>query len=163
MHGEYPRVGRVEWIGLTPSKGAALNQVDRVEAHVGTGLEGDRHCAAGRPGSTRQVTLVQQEHFAVMSAMLERDVLPGDIRRNISVSGINLFSLRFARFRVGDALLQGTGICAPCNRMEKILGPGGFNIMRGMGGITARVIEAGEIAVGAEVAFVEGAPPKGQE
>ena len=77
------------------------------------------------------------------------------MRRNVVVAGINLYALRHARFRVGDVLLEGTGICAPCASMEEALGPGGFNAMRGHGGITARVLEAGTIALGDAVAVTE--------
>jgi MOSC domain-containing protein YiiM len=40
--------------------------------------------------------------------------------------------------------------------MEAVLGSGGFNAMRGHGGITARVLEPGQIGIGAEVRL---APP----
>jgi len=64
------------------------------------------------------------------------------------VSGINLLALKKATFRIGEALLQGTGPCEPCSRLEENLGPGGYNAMRGHGGICARVIEAGRVRVG---------------
>lgn len=145
-----PQAGRIEWIGLRPAQRAAVQSVARVEARVGKGLEGDRHRGAGR----RQVTLIQAEHLDVIAALLGRaagTVLAGQLRRNLVVSGVNLLALRQARFCVGTALLEGTGSCDPCSRMEEVLGAGGFNAMRGHGGITARVLEPGLIELGAEV------------
>lgn len=102
----------------------------------------------------RQVTLIQAEHLAVVGSLLGRDAVdPSLLRRNVAVAGINLYAMRDARFRVGNVLLEGTGICAPCSRMEAALGPGGYNAMRGHGGITARVLEAGLIEMGATVAL----------
>jgi MOSC domain-containing protein YiiM len=80
---------------------------------------------------------------------------PGLLRRNLVVSGINLLALQRAQFRIGSVVLEGTGPCHPCSRMEAALGPGGYNAMRGHGGITAKVITPGEIKVGDAVAFVQ--------
>jgi len=72
------------------------------------------------------------------------EVKPGLVRRNIVVSGLNLLALKNRRFKIGEeVVLEMTGLCHPCSRMEENLGSGGYNAMRGHGGITARVIKGG--------------------
>ena len=147
-----PQVGRVEWIGVRPSRDRPVEPVASVEAAPGAGLAGDRFRGTAR--SKRQVTLIQSEHLAAVGSMLGRGpVDPALARRNVVVSGINLYALRLATFRIGGVLLEGTGSCAPCGKMEAALGPGGFNAMRGHGGITARVLEGGVMSVGDPVAL----------
>jgi len=63
---------------------------------------------------------VQQEHLAVVASVLGREVSATHVRRNLSVSGINLLSLKNRRFSIGNTLLEGTGLCHPCSRMEEI-------------------------------------------
>ena len=152
---QFPASGRVEWIGLCTGKRGPVQPVDQVLACVGTGLEGDHH-SKRKPGGKRQVTLIQREHIEVVAALLQRDSIePEQLRRNIVVSDINLLALKECRFQIGDAVLEGSGPCAPCSRMETNLGPGGYNAMRGHGGITARVIEEGLITIGDAVRFIE--------
>ena len=140
---EVPQTGHVRWIGVRPESRGHMLELDAVEARREAGLTGD-HARPG-PRNARQVTLIQWEHLAVASALLSRELSPTDLRRNIAVAGINLFSLKGRRFRIGQALLETTGWCQPCARLEERLGPGTFQAMRGHGGITARVIEGGII------------------
>jgi MOSC domain-containing protein YiiM len=116
--------------------------VDSVEIKQGKGLDGDRF--NGGTDSPRQVTLIQQEHLDVIAACLNRGPIPPSLlRRNIVVSGINLLALKHKAFQIGDAILEFSGLCHPCSKMESRLGAGGYNAMRGHGGITARVCESG--------------------
>lgn len=149
----FPRAGRLEWIGLSPARRAELVEVDCAQVEIGTGLVGDHHSLSGR--GERQVTLIQAEHLPAIGALLgAAAVSPFVTRRNLVVSGMNLTALKDRTFRIGDVTLAGTGPCDPCSRMEENLGPGGYNAMRGMGGITARVVAPGEIRLGDPVEVV---------
>ncbi|MEO1052936.1 MAG: MOSC domain-containing protein [Bacteroidota bacterium] len=136
--------GRITWIGIRETRKAPLTEVKEVTADQATGLIGDHY--AGKTNKTRQVTLIQAEHLKAVASFMGRDqVDPGLVRRNIVVQGINLLSLKDKQFSIGDAILECTGLCHPCSRMEQNLGVGGYNAMRGHGGITARVIKGGLI------------------
>lgn len=149
-----PQQGKVEWIGLRPAKRAELDIVERVEALENRGLAGDHR--SQREGGKRQVTLIQAEHIPMLAVLTGHEQIPPEwLRRNIVVSGINLFALRDRRFAIGDVILEGAGTCPPCSRMETTLGPGGYNAMRGHGGINAQVVKGGEIARGAVVRFLK--------
>ncbi|MGF1465284.1 MAG: MOSC domain-containing protein [Sandaracinaceae bacterium] len=142
-----PQVGRVSWIGLRPEREAPIEVRAEALLLADRGIEGDR--TGRQAGGSRQVTLVQWEHLDVLARLLGREqVDPALLRRNVAVAGINLRALMKRRFRVGEALLEGTGGCHPCRKMEAALGDGGYAAMRGHGGITARILEGGRIAVG---------------
>ena len=144
------RPGRVEWIGLRPARRAALVEVERATVEPGQGLVGDRYASSDQ--GRRQVTLIQAEHLAAIASYLGlAAVSPQVLRRNLVTCGINLQALKGKRFRIGDALFEHTGDCHPCSRMEEVLGVGGYNAVRGHGGITARVLQGGTVAVGDEL------------
>lgn len=154
-----PQRGRVRWIGLRPARDEAMRAVDEAEAVVGRGLVGDRYRGRGARGK-RQVSLIQAEHLPVVAGFLERDAIePALLRRNLVLEGINLKALQRLRFRVGEVVLEGSGPCAPCSKMDRRLGEGGYAALQGMGGIIARVVEAGTIRRGDEVVAI-GWPPE---
>jgi MOSC domain-containing protein YiiM len=148
------RPGTVTWIGLRPSRGRPLLQVPQAELDVAEGLIGDHY--RGRINQARQVTLIPTEHIAAIAAYLGLDPIdPATLRRNFVVSGINLRALKGRHFRLGSALCRHTGECSPCSRMEDILGPGGYNAVRGHGGITARIIGNGQVSLGDTIERVD--------
>jgi MOSC domain-containing protein YiiM len=142
----FPRAGTLEWIGIRAARRAPVASVAMVEAVAGYGLAGDHY--ASKSNGKRQVTLIQAEHLEAVGKILGTSkVLAGSVRRNLVVSGINLYALRDRQFRIGAVLLEGSGPCDPCSRMEEVLGSGGYNAMRGHGGITARILQGGNIRI----------------
>ena len=148
------RPGRLDWIGLRPARRAPMRSVAEARLTVADGLVGDRYAGSG---GQRQVTLMQAEHLPAVAAFagLER-LEPAALRRNLLVSGLNLLALNGAAVRIGDALLEVTGPCHPCSRMEETLGIGGYNALRGHGGLTARVLQPGVIRLGDAVRREDG-------
>lgn len=139
------QAGRVEGICVRPARKQAVAILNEVFAKAGVGLEGDRY---QNPGA-RQITLIQAEHLHTLGQFLGTG--PVDfrlVRRNLVISGLNLLSLKGQRFRIGPVLAEYSGDCHPCTRMEEVLGPGGYHAMRGLGGITARILESGIIKRG---------------
>jgi MOSC domain-containing protein YiiM len=156
---QFPTAGRIDAIFLRPKRDAAALRVDSVIAEVDRGLLGDRSAerAPARPGGgKRQVTLIQAEHLPLIGAWSGTAPLdPATLRRNLVVSGINLLALRSPfvdqalHVCIGaEVVLVMTGPCDPCSKMEAALGVGGYNVMRGHGGLTARVLHGGRLAVG---------------
>lgn len=143
--------GRLERILVRGAPRDPAREVQATTALAGIGLADDR---LGRRGeaelSTRQVTLIQAEHLPVIAALARVAAVDAlALRRNLVVSGINLLALKNAKLRIGAAvLIEIVGPCAPCSRMEEAVGPGGYAAMRGHGGMTARVLVGGPLAVG---------------
>jgi MOSC domain-containing protein YiiM len=154
---QFIQAGKLEAIYLRPARGEPCRQVSTVQAIAGKGLEGDR--ASQKPlhnllGSKRQITLIQAEHLSVLSSLLNKPIDAITLRRNLVISGINLLATKGLfkdqpmQLIIGEVILEITGPCEPCSKMEELLGQGGYNAMRGHGGMTARVIQGGKLDVG---------------
>ncbi|MDF1763141.1 MAG: MOSC domain-containing protein, partial [Oleibacter sp.] len=107
--------GTLEWIGVRPARREPVVSVSSTGAVAGQGLLGDRRME-GTPGSSRQMTLIAAEHIDVVAKLLHRDAInPALLRRNLVVSGINLYALRHQQFRIGEAVFLATAQCHPCS------------------------------------------------
>lgn len=154
LHGPV-RPGELIWIGLRPARRAPVVPLQSAMLVAETGIDGDRY--ETKRNGARQVTLIAAEDLEAIASFLGMATIPPQlVRRNLLTRGINLLALKDLRFRIGDALLETSGECAPCSLMEEVLGPGGYNAMRGHGGITARIIESGQIKIGDAIERIDG-------
>ncbi len=136
--------GKVEWIGIRPERKAPVIGKKTVNVDLESGIEGDHPASANR-----QVTIISQEQLESVSTAMGTDVIdPAATRRNIMISGLDFGTLENSKIRIGDVLLEITGPCRPCERMDKNLGDGGRLAMENKGGWTTRVIEQGAISIG---------------
>ena len=104
----------------------------------------------------REVTLLQAEHLPVVARWCGLQTLDASrLRRNLVISGINLLAMRSPfrgmrlEWQIGDeACIEITGTCDPCSKMERELGTGAYNALRGHGGMTAMILVGGLIRTG---------------
>jgi len=130
--------GTIIHLQLKPAEGAPMKTVESVTAITSYGLKDDAN--AGR--SKRQVLIIERE------LLDEFQLSVGEVRENITVQGIQLAGMAAGtRVRVGQALLEATLDCAPCQFIEDKR-PGLRAAMEGKRGTLFKVIEGGEINVG---------------
>ena len=138
--------GSVVSIQLNVGHRAPMKSVESARMIENYGIEGDRHVISEGVRTKRQVLLTDEETLAKFG--LSR----GDIRENITLSSIDIHSLKEGD-RVslgGDAVVEITGHCAPCARMDEIRE--GLRVeIDGQRGMLATVVSSGEVSVGDEV------------
>lgn len=157
---QFAQQGKLDAIYLRSARGVVCTQVQNAIALVGQGLQGDRSAVSKSRnplGSKREVTLIQAEHVAVIAKFLGKPIDAALLRRNLVVSGINLLAAKSLfrdqtmQLKIGEVVLEITGPCEPCSKMEIAFGKGAYNAMRGHGGVTAKVIVGGELSVNDKV------------
>jgi MOSC domain-containing protein YiiM len=133
------RPGSLVAIHLCVGERVAMRHVETVEAEADLGLAGDRHAEAG---SDRQVLLIEHEILDGLG------LAPGAVRENLTTRGVDYNGIAAgARIQVGSVILETTGPCRPCSRMDEIR-PGLKAELRGRRGTLCRVVQGGVLASG---------------
>jgi MOSC domain-containing protein YiiM len=151
--------GSVVEIWLAGAAAEPMHRVPSVEAVAGRGLAGDRYALGGGtwaqyPDLEKQVTLIDRADVAAVAAETSSGLTPGDTRRNVVTTGIDLTALVGQWFAVGDALLFGMKRCPPCTHLERLTGVRLVKAMVHRGGINAAVFVGGPIREGSLVRLV---------
>jgi MOSC domain-containing protein YiiM len=126
-----------------------MKEVEEAEAIRDKGLRG---CIHGRPGSKRQVSLIDLETLRKLG------ISPGAVKENITTRGLDFQRLEAGQhLRIGGSLLEIALPCDPCSRMDEIR-QGLREELRGQRGWLCRVVEGGTIRRGDEIEVLAGLP-----
>jgi len=132
-------------IATRPASRAPMEHHESIAVTVAAGLDGDFR---GREPDGTVVVLSREGWEAACSALGEEH--PWATRRaNLFVEGVSLAETTGARLHVGEIILEITGECGPCERMEEahaglreVLTP------KWRAGVQCRVIAAGTLQLG---------------
>jgi hypothetical protein len=156
------RTGVVERIHTAPESGTPMESREACEAVAGRGLRGDRYfddegywslLEERRDGTVAgDVTFIEAEALEAIAVEYDVDLEPRAHRRNVTTRDVSLNHLPGERFRVGEAVFEGIGLCEPCGYMEGLAGTDGVAAaLVHRGGLDARVVESGTIRPGDEI------------
>jgi MOSC domain-containing protein YiiM len=148
--------GRLTEIWLAGSAAAPMHRLPSARLLAGRGLEGDRYALGGGtwadyPDLEKQLTLIDRDDVAAVARETGTALVPGDTRRNLVTTGIDLPALVGSWFAVGEALLFGMKRCPPCTHLERLTGIRLVKTMAYRGGINAAVFVDGTIQDGSVV------------
>ena len=144
--------GTVERIHVVPLRHGDAESVAEVRADADQGLRGD--CHHGLPNSN-DITLIEAEALERLASEHGVTLEPGESRRNVTTRGLDLGTLIGRRFRVGEAVCEGTERCEPCATLRRLTGEPG--VLRGLvhTGLEAAIVEGGTIRVGDRIEPVD--------
>ena len=148
-------IGRVLSIHIAAAAEAPPRSVRQASAVQGRGLEGDRYFDAkgtfsDRPGTGREVTLIESEALAAILA--EGIALgPGAHRRNVVTAGVPLNHLLGRNFRVGEVVLHGARLCEPCAHLARLTDRRTLPALIHRGGLRADIVCGGTIRAGDDI------------
>jgi MOSC domain-containing protein YiiM len=146
----------VERIFISPERGAAQVECERITLQSGMGVIGDRNFGVNKhPG--QNLTLVEAEEIERFCAEQERVPDLSLTRRNLITRGVRLNDLVNSEFTIGDLKLRGVELCEPCVILggalssESLATPSVIKRWVGRGGLRVDVLSDGEIVRGAQV------------
>jgi MOSC domain-containing protein YiiM len=153
--------GRLVGIYTVAEAAKPLESRDEVLAIAGVGLDGDRYGStkagsfSDRPGTGREVTLVEREAIAAVNAEGNVRLAEHETRRNLVTEGVPLAHLVGKTFRVGDVVLRGMRLAEPCAHLASLTRPGVSRALVHRGGLRAEIVEGGVLHLGDAITEVD--------
>ncbi len=132
--------------GLPPGE-FPVQERSEITCVAGRGIEGDRFFDY-KPDYKGQITFFSAEVFDALQARLGvTDKTPGVLRRNVITRGVDLADFYEREFELQGVRFFGVGECKPCHWMDHAFGPGAESALKGCGGLRAKILTTGRLAV----------------
>ena len=137
-HNFYGRTGQ-------PPGGHPTLEVPEIECVAGRGIKGDRFFDY-KDNYKGQVTFFAQEVFEALCTELKLSgKTPGQSRRNVVVTGMDLNTMIGREFEIQGVKFRGMAECSPCHWMDTAFAPGALQFLQKRGGLRAQILSDGKL------------------
>jgi MOSC domain-containing protein YiiM len=125
-----------------PGEHPLIEQAE-LDCVAGRGIRGDRFFDY-KDQYKGQISFFSSEVFAEICVHLHIEgKLPGVTRRNVITVGVDLNSLIGKEFEIQGVRFAGACECSPCYWMDLAIAPGAEMLLKGRGGLRARILTDG--------------------
>lgn len=125
-----------------------LKEVTEAECVKGKGIVGDRFFEYKGPDYKGQVTFFAYEDYEnLCNEMNIYNKTPDVFRRNIITKNIPILDYIGKTFEIQGVAFDGTEEAKPCYWMNEAFGDGAEELLKGRGGLRAKVITSGVLKV----------------
>ena len=129
-----------------------MEERPEIQCVAGRGIEGDRFLDY-KSDYKGQITFFEEEvFFALREQLGVVDRQPSSFRRNVITRGAELSQFYGREFEVQGVRFLGVSECKPCYWMDEAFAPGAEVALQGRGGLRAKILTSGRLAVDAKVA-----------
>lgn len=120
-----------------------MTEQSQIRCLAGRGVEGDRFLDF-KPDYKGQITFFSEEVYLSLCGVLGVwDKSPAVLRRNVLTSGADLNDLIGCEFEIQGVRFSGAGEASPCYWMDHAFHPGAETVLKGRGGLRARIVKGG--------------------
>lgn len=149
--------GKIAAVCSSSHKGVRKENIGHAQLVAGWGMEGDAHAGKWH----RQISLLSTNSINKMREMAKKkniDLVPGDFAENLTVEGLEVFTLPVGTYlTAGETLLEVTQIGKRCHHDCEIFKQVGQCVMP-QEGIFTRVLRGGSVKTGDDIKVWQGIP-----
>lgn len=115
---------------------------------AGQGLQGDRFFGHKDDYKGQATFFAAEVYDSLCTGLNVHDKEPSVFRRNILTRGIDLNALIGKTFELQGIRFEGAAECSPCYWMDQAFAPGAEALLKGQGGLRARILSSGVLRTG---------------